>query len=177
MGLVSTFFMVLIPIMFGIYSGSLFLSDLSANVNVYLSIISIVSNIVVLVLFILTMSGFANYYNEVKIFQNSLYVVILNIVSIIISPIFTHFIGQYPSLISVVLGLVYVAVFGILSGFFFREAFYALAEKSDQQHFKHAGWLLFIGGILAVIVIGVFVILLGRMFAILGFYSIKQKSS
>jgi len=69
----------------------------------------------------------------------------------------------------------FTAVFGILTAFFFRGAFNALAEKSNEQNFKYAAWLIFIGGILTIIIIGVFIVFIGRMFAFLGFYSMKPK--
>jgi uncharacterized membrane protein len=176
MGLVSTLLMIIVPIVVGITSGSLLLSGLSIYDNVYFLIANIVLQIVVLILFLMAMSGFAKYYYDSKIYQNSLYAVILGILSAIISPIFTHFTSALiPNYLNFIFGLIYVAIFGILTGFFNREAFYPLAEKSGEKNFKHAGWLMFIGGILSVIVIGVFITLLGKMFAFYGFFSMKPK--
>ena len=177
-GLVSTLLLVIIPIMFGIASGSLLLSGLSFNINTYLLIVNIVSHIVVFILFIMAMRGFAEYYNDSKIFKNSLYAVIMGITGIITAPIVSYIVDLFsPNILFLVLILVYMTVIAIPTGVFYRNAFYALEEKSGQQHFKHAGWLMFIGGITTVIVIGVFVIFLGRMFATLEFYSMKPKSS
>jgi uncharacterized membrane protein len=176
MGLVSTLLMVLVPIVVGIASGSLLLSNISVDVNIYWLIANIIIQIVVLIVFLGAMSGFAKYYDDSKIYQNSLYVVILGILAVIITPIFTHVTNSLiPTFLNFVFGMVFLAVFGILTGFFYREAFHPLAKKSGEINFKHAGWLMFIGGILTVIVIGVFVVLLGRMFAFYGFFSMKRK--
>ena len=176
MGLVSTLLMVLVPIAVGIASGSLLLSDISVDVNIYFLIANIILQIVFLIVFLSAMSGFAKYYDDSKIYQNSLYVVILGILAVIITPIFTHVTNLLiPTFLNLVFAMIYATIFAILSGFFYREAFYALAEKSGEKNFKHAGWLMFIGGILTVIVIGVFVALLGRMFAFSGFFSMKRK--
>jgi uncharacterized membrane protein len=178
MGLVSSLLMVLVPIAVGITSGSLLLSGSSAYDNVYFLIANIVLQIVILIVFLIAMSGFAKYYDDSKIYQNSLYAVILGILSAIISPIFTHVTNALiPTYLNLIFGLIYVAIFGTLTGFFYREAFYPLAEKSGEKNLKHAGWLMFIGGILSVIFIGVFVTLLGKMFAVLGFYSVKPEAS
>jgi len=175
MGLVSTLLMVLVPIVYGIASGSLLLSNIS-EVNVYMIIANSAIQIIVHIVFLKAMSGFAKYYDESKIYQNSLYAVILGILATIISPIFTNVTNLLiPTFLNLVFAMIYATIFAILTGFFYREAFYALAEKSGEKNLKHAGWLMFIGGILTVIVIGVFVALLGRMFASLGFYSMKPK--
>ena len=176
MGLVSTLLMVLVPIVNGIVTGSLLLSNTSVDVNTYWLIANIIIQIVVLILFLRAMNGFAKYYDDSKIYQNSLYVVILGIVAAIISPIFIHVTNiLIPTFLNLVFAMIYTTIFAILSGFFNREAFYALADKSGENNFKHAGWLMFIGGILTVIVIGVFVALLGRIFAFYGFFSMKRK--
>ena len=178
MGIVSTLLMVLVPIVVGIASGSLLLSNISVDVNIYWLITNIIIQIVVIIVFLKAMSGFAKYYDDSKIYQNSLYVVILGILAVIITPIFTHVTNTLiPTFLNFVFGMVYLAIFAILSGYFYREAFFAMAEKSGEQNFKHSGWLMFIGGILTVIVIGVFVTLLGRMFAFYGFFSMKPKAS
>ena len=174
-GLVSSLFLVLIPIVVGLISGSLFLSD--SNMPDYFSIINIILNIAFLILFLMAMRGFSKYYDDKSIYQNSLYAVIVGIISIIISPIILYFVSQFPSILSVILSYIIAAFFGILVGYFYRNAFYSLAENSGEVHFRHAGWLIFIGGILTVIVIGVFVILLGRMIAVLAFNSMKPKLS
>jgi len=120
MGLVSILLMFLVPIVVGITSGSLLLSNISVDVNIYWLIANIIIQIVVLILFLGAMSGFAKYYNDSKIYQNSLYAVILGIGAAIISPIFTHVTNiLIPTFLNFVFGMVYLTIFVILSGFLF----------------------------------------------------------
>jgi len=145
------------------------------------------------------MNGLTKYYNEPKIFKNSLYPFIISssagITSLIvaysyITPIldqlsaYTTSPGNIPPtslLLSFVLvfGFIWLAVsvIAILNGFFYRRAFYALAEKSGEQNFKQAGLLMFIGGILMIFIVGGLIFFIGLIFAILGFFSMKPKAS
>ena len=89
MGLVSAFLLVLVPIIFGIASGTFL--DSSINGNLYFRSISVILNIAFFVLFFIAMNGFSKYYSDSKIFQNSLYAVIVSCVGIISSLIVLHF--------------------------------------------------------------------------------------
>jgi uncharacterized membrane protein len=177
MGLVSTFLLVLVPIIFTIASWTLLGS--STNGNFYLTIINISLNIIFFILFFMGMKGFSEYYNDSQIFKNSLYAIIVNCVGIISSPFILDFMvqSQLHPILNLLLSFGFPALFGILSGFFYNGAFSALAEKSSEQNFKYAGWLILLGGILALMLIGIYVVFIGRMFAFLGFYSMKPKSS
>jgi uncharacterized membrane protein len=125
------------------------------------------------------MNGFSEYYNDSQIFKNSLYAIIVNCIGIISSPFILDFMvqSQLHPILNLLLSFGFPAVFGILSGFFYNGAFSALAEKSSEQNFKYAGWLILLGGVLALMLIGIYVVFIGRMFAFLGFYFIKPKSS
>lgn len=72
-----------------------------------------------------------------------------------------------------------VSVIAILNGFFFRRAFYALAEKSGEQNFKQAGLFMLIDGIdvLTVVFVGGLIFFVGLIFAVLGFFSMIPKAS
>jgi uncharacterized membrane protein len=177
MGLGSTFLLVIVPIIFTIASWTLLGS--STNGNLYLTIINISLNIIFFILFFLGMKGFSEYYNDSRIFKNSLYAIIVNCVGIISAPFILDFMvqSQLHPILNLLLSFGFPAVFGILSGVFYNGAFRALAEKSTEQNFKYAGWLIFVGGILAIILIGIYVVFIGRLFAFLGFYSMKPNSS
>ena len=148
------------------------------------------------------MSGFAKYYDEPKIFKNSLYafavstgagIVSLIATSIFITPIMDQLSayinsqgspGSLPptsiffSLFQVFAFIwLVISVIGILNGFFYRRAFYALAEKSGEQNFKQAGLFMFIGGILTIIFVGGLIFFIGLIFAVLGFFQMKPKDS
>jgi len=145
------------------------------------------------------MNGLAKYYNEPKIFKNSLYPLIISssagITSLIVAYTYiTPILDQLSAYINspgnvpptslllsflLVFGFIwiFVSVIAILNGFFYRRAFYALAEESGEQNFKHAGLFMFIGGILMIFVVGGLIFFIGLIFAILGFFSIKPKAS
>ena len=65
----------------------------------------------------------------------------------------------------------------ILNGILYRRAFYALAEKSGEPNFKQVGSYMFTGGILMIVIVGVFMVLIGWGLAFKGFSSMKPKSS
>lgn len=197
-GRVSTLLMLLVPIIVGSTSVLLSLLRLYSSNNPYVSIIFVIPNFVVYILFLVAMNGFAKYYNDSKIFTNSLCAFIVSnatgIAFLIITYTFvTPLLDQLPTTISspgdvpqlsVVLPIIQVVAFiwiamaliGILNGFFYRRAFNALAEKSGEQNFKQAGLFMFIGGILMIIFVGALLYLIGLIFAILGFFSMKPKA-
>ncbi|MBW3018987.1 DUF996 domain-containing protein [Candidatus Woesearchaeota archaeon] len=145
------------------------------------------------------MNGLAKYYDEPKIFKNSLYPLIISssagITCLIVAYTFiTPILNQLsvylnssgnlpPTSIFISFFQVFafiwlaVSVIGILNGFFYRRAFYALAEKSGEQNFKQAGLFMFIGGILMIILVGGLIFFIGLIFAILGFFRMKPKDS
>ena len=198
-GRVASLLMVLFPIITVITSVLLSLFGFSTSANPYLSFIFVIPNFAFYILFLVGMNGFARYYDDPKIFKNSLYALIVSITGGIASLIVTYtFVtpildqlstyitspGNFPpiSVISSILQVfvfiwVSVSVIGILNGFFYRRAFYALAEKSGENNFKQAGLFMFIGGILMIIFIGSLLYFIGLIFAILGFFSMKPKSS
>jgi uncharacterized membrane protein len=148
------------------------------------------------------MKGLAEYYIEPKIFKNSLYafavstgagIISLITTSIFIAPIMDQLYayinsqgtsGSLPptsiffSLFQVFAFIwLVISVIGILNGFFYRRAFYALAEKSGEQNFKQAGLFMFIGGVLTIIFVGGLIFFIGLIFAVLGFFHMKPKDS
>lgn len=191
--------MLLLPIITAIISVTLSFTRLLPNSNPYVSIVFLIPSFASYILFLVSMNGLSKYYNEPKIFKNSLYPLIISssagITSLIaaytfIIPILDQisaYINQPgnipPSSIFTSLFQIFafiwiaISIIGILNGIFYRRAFYALAEKSGEQNFKQAGLFMFIGGILMVIIVGGLIFFIGLIFAILGFFSIKPKDS
>ena len=198
-GRTATLLMLLLPIIMGIISVALSLSRLIPRANPYVSIVFVIPNYASYILFLVAMNGLAKYYDEPKIFKNSLYPFIISSTAGITSLLATYtFItpileelsayisspGNVPpasmffSLFQVVAFIWFaVSVIGILNGFFYRRAFYALAEKSGEQNFKQAGLFMFIGGILMIIFVGGLIFFIGLIFAVLGFFNLKPKNS
>jgi uncharacterized membrane protein len=69
------------------------------------------------------------------------------------------------------------AIIAILNGFFYRRAFYALAEKSGEGNFRTAGLLMIIGGALTIVIVGGLIFFIGWIFAAMGFFSMKPKQT
>lgn len=156
-----------------------------------LSILSFVG----LILFLISMNGFGNYYKEPAIFRNVLYgfitaiaggvVLVLIVLAIVfggINPLFsTPHIAGSPSVASAVLsffvflGIVWigVVVIALVQSIFYKRAFDALAEKSGEGKFKEAGLLMLIGGALTIVLVGGIVFFVGWIFATVGFFSIR----
>jgi uncharacterized membrane protein len=198
-GRIATLLMLLLPILMGIISVALSLSRLLPSANPYVSIVFVIPSYASYILFLVAMNGLAKYYDEPKIFKNSLYPFIISstggIISLFvaytfITPILDEFSayvsspGNVPppsmffSLLQVVAVIwLAVSVLGILNGFFYRRAFYALAEKSHEQNFKQAGLFMIIGGILMIIFVGGLIFFIGLIFAVLGFFKLKPKDS
>lgn len=198
-GRLSTLLMLLLPIVAGISIAFMSLFGLSTRPNPYITIIFIIPNFVGYILFLVAMNGFAKYYDEPKIFKNSLYVLLVSITGgiaslvlsyIFITPILDQLTSYLPSpgnfpTITIISSFLQVLVFilatmsvmGILNGFFYRRAFYALAEKSGEKNFKQAGLFMFIGGFLMIILVGSLLFFIGLIFATIGFFSMKPKSS
>jgi uncharacterized membrane protein len=178
---------------------ALSLSGLVPSVNPYVSIVFLIPSYASYILFLVAMKGLAKYYDEPKIFKNSLYPFIISstggIISLLvaytfITPILDEFSAYrsspgnitsasiFFSLFQVVAFIwLAVSVIGILNGFFYRRAFYALAEKSHEQNFKQAGLFMIIGGILMIIFVGGLIFFIGLIFAVLGFFKLKPKDS
>ena len=194
-GRISTILMVSIPIILGI--SIVLLSLLGLAPSIFLSLIFVIPNYGIYILFLVAMKGFAKYYNDPEIFKNCLYAFIVSLIGGIISFIFTFsffipIINQIspsmPNLMitpsqeiiwSIIQAFIsiwaIVSIIGILNGLFYRRTFYALAEKSGEHNFKQAGLFMFIGGILMLIAVGGLLFFIGLIFAILGFSSMKPK--
>jgi uncharacterized membrane protein len=150
-------------------------------------------------LFLVAMNRFANYYETRAIFRNALYGFTTSLASSIVSFFLTFGTFSYlrdllesipgtpssPPPVSVVVAVIaffaviwlVTSLVALVTGFFYRRAFYALAEKSGEHNFRQAGFFLFIGGILTIIAIGALLFLVGWIFAVLGFFSMKPKAS
>ena len=198
-GRVATLLMLLLPILLAIFSMTLSLLRLLPSANPYVSIIFVFPSYASYILFLMSMNGLAKYYNEPKIFKNSLYPFIISssagITSLIVAYTFiTPLLDQLSAYINSpgnvpptsilwsffqVVAFIWLAVsiIAILNGIFYRRAFYALAEKSGEQNFKQAGLFMFIGGLLTIIIVGGLIFFIGLIFAILGFFSMKPKAS
>ena len=150
------------------------------------------------ILFLLAMNRFSKYYEARAIFRNALYGFTTAIAgSLALFPITFGALSYLrnileanpitpgtPPSVSIVIAfiafflIIWIATFliALVEGFFYRRAFYALAEKSGEHNFKQSGLFMFIGGLLMIIAIGALLFFVGWIFAVLGFFSMKMAS-
>ncbi len=197
-GRIAILLIVSLPIiMLVTYVPVRFLLNLSASNAFYYSGSFSILTFASYILLLLAMNGFAKYYADSKIFRNVVYSIVTSIIGGAVFAILTYaylvpMLEQFSAytatpgtvpplsiLFSVLQAFVVIwigaSVVAVLNGFFLRQAFYALAEKSGEHNFRQAGFFLFIGGLLVIIFIGALLFFIGWIFAVLGFFSMKPK--
>lgn len=198
-GRIATLLIILLPIITAIVSAPLYFFRLPISNIIYLSAVFSALSYAGYILFLVAMNGMSKYYNDSKIFKNSLYGFVASIVGAVafttivyafLVPLFDELIaysttpGAVPPL-SIFISFLQVIVviwlsafvIAILNGFFYRRAFYTLADKSGEGNFRTAGLLMIIGGALTIVLVGGLIFFIGWIFAAMGFFSMKPKST
>jgi uncharacterized membrane protein len=149
-----------------------------------------VVGIIGIILLLIGLKGMADYYKEPIIYQNALWGVIFGIIGIIAATvlIFGRIIGGIfgglalgpvvvlGSLIFIALVVVIAFVFYLLAAMYFRRAFNSLAQKSGEHMFETAGLILWIGAILTIVVVGLFLMLVAWILLAIAFFSMRTPS-
>jgi uncharacterized membrane protein len=148
-----------------------------------------VLGIIGVILLLRGMKEFANYYQDNEIYQNSLtgvkyYIVALIALAIAGGGFAVGFvINNFPAtigignIIGILVGITFLIVafvFYVLAATHLRKTFNTLAQKSGEHSFETAGTLLWVGSILTIIGIGVLLIFIAWIFAIIGFFTMKN---
>jgi len=81
---------------------------------------------------------------------------------------------QSIGLVSGIFLIVFNCIF-VVSTYFIKMSFDRLSVALNNRYFKISGLLLFIGSILLIILIGIFVMLVGFIFEIIAFFKIKDE--
>jgi uncharacterized membrane protein len=154
-----------------------------------------VLGIVGVVLLLKGMKELSYYYQDEKIYQDSLTGVKYYIIAIIAAAVaivaivigaasatgytfaqdFVFTAGFGAGLTAFFAGIVIAFVFYVLAASHLRKTFKTLAEKSGETSFNTAGTLLWWGSILTIIVVGLILIFIAWIFATIGFFSMKPK--
>ena len=152
-----------------------------------------VLGIVGVVLLLRSMKEFSNYYQDEKIYQDSLTGVKYYIVAIVaaavaiaaitlgvwsatgFTPDFVFTAGFGIGLVAFLAGLVVAFVFYVLASSHLKRTFNTLAQKSGEASFTTAGTLLWIGSILTIIGVGLILIFIAWIFATIGFFTMKSR--
>jgi uncharacterized membrane protein len=152
-----------------------------------------VLGIVGVVLLLSGMKEFSNYYQDEKIYQDSLTGVKYYIIAIVAAAvaIATFTVGIWSAtgftsafvltagfgfgLVAFIVGLVVAFVFYILASSHLKRTFNTLAQKSGEASFTTAGTLLWIGSILTIVGVGLILIFIAWIFATIGFSTMKSR--
>ena len=144
-----------------------------------------VLGIIGVVLLLMAMKGFANYYQDDTIYQNALSGLIYYVIAIIALAV--AMVGLVLSLSTIyLLGLgVIFGIIALIAAFVFflfaakrlRAMLTTLADKTGEHAFLTAGTLLWIGSILIIVFgLGSILIFVAWIFVIIGFFSMKTPS-
>jgi uncharacterized membrane protein len=151
--------------------------------------------IIGVVLLLKGMKELSNYYQDEKIYQNSLtgvkfYIVALIAAAVAIAAIvigvgsatgftfaggFVPTVGFGAGLVAFLVGLIVSFVFYVLAASHLRKTFNTLAQKSGEASFTTAGNLLWWGAILSIVLVGVVLIFVAWIFATIGFFTMKSR--
>jgi uncharacterized membrane protein len=175
---------------------------LAARANGFAGLLDLVGLILVLI----AMKGFADYYQESGIFNNALYgvitaiigvvafaaVAVIAILNVIASGFditdpnawtqrftdFNSFWNQFSSVvIGVIVALVVLFAFFVIAFIFFRKSLNTIATKSGVGMFRTAGLLMLIGAVLTIVLVGLILIWIGFILLAVAFFSIRTQST
>jgi len=127
-------------------------------------------------------------FNNPAIWRNALNAVITAIVGtvVLIASIFALLLGSplllkpmnphlYPLLsIGIAATFVVVYVFVLLSGRYYRNLYNELANSSGISEFRDAAKWTWLGVLLFIVIVGAILVLVGRIFALLGYNRLKE---
>ena len=154
-----------------------------------------VLGIIGVVLLLRGMKELANYYQDEKIYQDTLTGVKFYIIALIaagvagvalalgigtatgftFTPNFTLTVGFGIGLVAFLGGIVVAFIFYLLATSNLRRTFSTLAKKSGEASFTTTGTLLWVGAILTIIVVGLVLIFVAWIFATIGFFTMKSQ--
>ncbi len=156
------------------------------SILLFLSFIPLVG-LIGIIMILIGLKGLAEHYKDDSIYRNAIRGVLFGIIGIIavsvgvvaaiVGGFFSVFTlgaaGIIGGILTLILILVVAFVFYLLMAMYFKRAFDSLAERSGEQLFHTAGTLLFIGAILTIVGIGLFLIFIAWIIATVGFFSMK----
>jgi uncharacterized membrane protein len=154
-----------------------------------------VLGIVGIVLLLKGMKELSYYYQDEKIYQDSLtgvkyYIVALVAAAVAVTAMvigvasatgftfagdFAFTAGFAVGLIALFAGLIVAFVFYVLAATHLKKTFSTLAQKSGEQSFATGGTLLWIGSILTIIGVGLILIFIAWIYTTIGFFSMKSR--
>jgi len=152
--------------------------------------------IIGIVLLLRGMKELSNYYQDEKIYQDSMTGVKYYIIAIIAAGVaiaamtigvwsatgftfttesFVPTVAFGVGLAAFLAGVIIAFVFYVLASSHLRKTFNTLAQKSGESSFATAGILLWLGAILTIILVGLVLIFIAWIFATIGFFTMKSR--
>jgi uncharacterized membrane protein len=169
---------------------------IEGSIMLWLTVIPYVGwviGIIGIVLLLRSMKEFSSFYQNEKIYQDSLAGVKFYIIAIIAAAVAvgsivvgvwsaTHFTSDFEltagfaaGLIGFLAAIAVACVFNVLAALHLRKVFDTLALKSGEQSFATASSLLWWGAILTIVFgLGLLLILIAWIFATIGFFTMKS---
>ncbi|MCL1977850.1 MAG: DUF996 domain-containing protein [Candidatus Bathyarchaeota archaeon] len=126
-----------------------------------------------IILVLVGMKGLSEYYNDRRIYDGLVTATIFFIIGLILSVVGAIFLFVLIGIPLIIVGF----IFELLAARYFRNALYALSERSGEHLFHTAGILIWIGAILSIIVVGIILIWIGFIIAAIGFFTLKVAPS
>jgi len=119
------------------------------------------------------MKGLSEHYKDERIYNGLTTATIYMIIGLILS-----YVGIATAWILIGIPILIVGfIFELLAARYVRNSLRALSERSGEHLFETAGTLIWIGAILAIIGIGVFLMWVGFIIAAIGFLTLKETPS
>jgi uncharacterized membrane protein len=143
-----------------------------------------VLSIIGVILLLMAIKGFSQYYQDPSMYDNSLKGFIYYIIAAIafavsfallfagIATIFYFGLGLL-GIIGFVVALVVAFIFYVMAAKRLRMTLNTLAQRTGEKSFETAGTLLYFGAILTIIFIGFILIFVAWIFATIGFFQMK----
>ena len=160
-----------------------------------------------LILVLIALNGFADYYNEKGIFNNALYGIIIFVVGVVVTIAIAVFIlvdfltslgldmTNWQSFQSVdwknimtpdkimglvgsgIIALVILFIFCIIGAYFLKKSLDLLATKTGVKLFGTTGLIILLGAVLTIILIGFILLFVAVILLIVSFFSINIPTS
>ena len=154
--------------------------------------------IIGVILLVIGVKELSNYYQDERVYQNTLAGVKFYVVAVVAAAAaivaimigiasatdwkFTNFPTNFVPTVdfgigvaALLAGLVIAFVFYILAASHLKRALDSLAQKSGEASFATAGTLLWLGAILTIVLVGLVLIFVAWIFATVGFFSMKSR--
>jgi uncharacterized membrane protein len=140
-----------------------------------------VVDIIGIILFLMAIKCFSTIYQDPGMYQNAFSGIVYYIIAAIAAAVAvgslalgfaTIFLIGFGIVIFIA-ALVIAFIFYVLAASRLRKTFYDLAQKTGEQSFHTAGTLLWLGAILTIIFVGIFLIFIAWIFALIAFISMK----